>query len=140
MNVQTWKTYNFYICTSWFDFHLGQIHGMTCSRTKPWEIYWWFKRSSTFLQVMNDACLYSDIQHKKWWTIQTRPILYLLTSSADWAMKNPTMLAAILFCLGLMEILVSPPSPCLASIERRRSFSLTKHNLQQGQLNSSFQI
>ena len=56
----------------------------------------------------------------------------LLTSSADWAMKNPTVLGAILKSLGFIQILLSfpsSPSPVFSSMARRRSFSLTKQIL-----------
>ena len=52
-----------------------------------------------------------------------------LTSSADWAMKNPWVLAAILAPRGFIDILLSaPPSP-LISIASSSSFSFVKHNL-----------
>ena len=54
---------------------------------------------------------------------------YLLTSSADWAMKNPTVLAGILVPRGLMDILASDPSSGLTSRASRSSLSLTKHSL-----------
>lgn len=56
-------------------------------------------------------------------------LTYLLTSSADCAIKNPWVLATILAPRGLIEILVSAPSVPLTSIARRRSLSLVKHNL-----------
>ena len=62
-----------------------------------------------------------------------RPILvvsHLLTSSADCAMKNPTVLAGILALWGLMEILVSLPlSVGFTSIASSRSFNFTKQSL-----------
>lgn len=54
---------------------------------------------------------------------------YLLTSSADCAMKNPCVLATILAPLGFMEILVSAPSDPFTSIANNSNFSLVKHNL-----------
>lgn len=58
-------------------------------------------------------------------------IIYLLTSSADWAMKNPTVFDGNLVPLGLMEILLSFPSSHLTSIANRRSFNLTKQSLEE---------
>ena len=55
---------------------------------------------------------------------------HLLTSSADCAMKNPTVLAGILELCGLIEILVSlAPSVGFTSIANRSNFSFTKHSL-----------
>ena len=62
------------------------------------------------------------------WTSPSK-ISYLLTSSADCAMKNPTVLAGSLVPLGLMEILLSFPSSPLTSIAKSSNFNLTKHNL-----------
>ena len=76
--------------------------------------------------------------------LRLRPT-YLLTSSADWAMKKPTVLAGILAPRGLIEILASPPSSgltcvwgtlcytilsvgILASRARSSSLSLTKQS------------
>ena len=53
---------------------------------------------------------------------------YLLTSSADWAMKKPMVLAGILEPRGLMEILASPPSSGLTSSASSSSLSLTKQS------------
>ena len=57
----------------------------------------------------------------------------LLTSSADWAMKKPTVLGAILKSLGFIQILLSlpsSPSPVpFSSMASSSSFSLTKHTL-----------
>ena len=54
---------------------------------------------------------------------------YRLTSSSDWATKNPTVIAGSLEFLGLMEICGLPPSWDFSSTAKSRSFSLTKHNL-----------
>lgn len=56
-------------------------------------------------------------------------ITYLLTSSADCAMKNPCVLACILAPRGLMEILLSLPFSPLISMARSSNFSFVKHNL-----------
>ena len=55
---------------------------------------------------------------------------YLLTSSADCAMKKPTVFEGSLVPRGFMEILLSLPSSLLTSIANSKSFNLTKHNLQ----------
>ena len=56
-------------------------------------------------------------------------LIYLLTSSSDWAMKNPTVLAGILEPVGLMEMLVSSPSSCFSSTASRSNFNFTKQSL-----------
>ena len=57
------------------------------------------------------------------------PLFYLLTSSADCAMKNPTVFEGNFVPLGLMEILLSFPSSFLTSIANRSNLSLTKQSL-----------
>ena len=56
---------------------------------------------------------------------------YLLTSSADCAMKKPTVFEGSLVPRGFMEILLSLPSSLLTSIANSNSFNLTKHNLKE---------
>jgi hypothetical protein len=70
-------------------------------------------------------------QEKLIFNLYCSSILYphLLTSSADCAMKNPTVLDGSLVPLGLIEILLSPPSSAFTSIASNKSFSLTKHSL-----------
>ena len=55
---------------------------------------------------------------------------YLLTSSADCAMKKPTVLEGSFVPLGLIEILLSFPSSLLTSMASNNSFSFTKHSLE----------
>ena len=55
---------------------------------------------------------------------------YLLTSSADCAMKKPTVLEGSFVPLGLIEILLSFPSSLLTSMASNSSFNFTKHNLE----------
>ena len=59
--------------------------------------------------------------------LNTEP--HLLTSSADCAMKNPTVFEGNFVPLGLMEILLSFPSSLLTSMASNKSLSFTKHNL-----------
>lgn len=54
---------------------------------------------------------------------------YLLTSSADCAIKNPCVLDDIFAPRGLMEIFESSPSSDFNSMASNRSLSLVKHNL-----------
>ena len=54
---------------------------------------------------------------------------YLLTSSADCAMKKPTVLGEILTSLGLMDIWLSSPCPDLSSTASSSNLSLTKQSL-----------
>lgn len=61
--------------------------------------------------------------------VKSDNILYLLTSSADCAIKNPCVLALIFAFFGLIEILLSAPSSPLISIAKRSSFNFVKHNL-----------
>lgn len=55
--------------------------------------------------------------------------VYRLTSSADWAIKNPWVFEEILAPRGLMDILESSPSSDLSSMASKSSLSLVKHNL-----------
>lgn len=52
-----------------------------------------------------------------------------LTSSADWAMKNPWVLDDILAPRGLMEILESSPSSDFSSMASKSNLSFVKHSL-----------
>ena len=54
---------------------------------------------------------------------------YRLTSSADCAMKKPTVFEGSFVPLGLMEILLSFPSSVFTSIAKSNNFSFTKHSL-----------
>ena len=56
-------------------------------------------------------------------------VSYLFTSSADCAMKNPTVFEGNLVPRGFIDILLSFPSSAFTSIANKRSFSLTKHSL-----------
>lgn len=57
-------------------------------------------------------------------------IVYLFTSSALWAIKNPCVFAIIFTPRGLMEILLSlPSSPPLISIASKSSLSFIKQSL-----------
>lgn len=62
----------------------------------------------------------------------------LLTSSADWAIKNPCVLDEILAPRGLMEIFESSPSSDLSSMANKSSLSLVKHNLQIRVISTTF--
>lgn len=55
--------------------------------------------------------------------------LYRLTSSADWAIKNPCVLEDIFAPRGLMDILESSPSSDLSSMASNSSLSLVKQSL-----------
>ena len=54
---------------------------------------------------------------------------YRLTSSADCAMKNPTVFDGSFVPLGLIDILLSFPSSVFTSMANNSNFSFTKHNL-----------
>ena len=56
-------------------------------------------------------------------------MLYLFTSSADCAIKNPTVFVGSLDRRGLIEIFGSPPSSGFTSIARSNSFNFTKQSL-----------
>ena len=100
---QLMPTYSFYICTSWSGSHSSRPRDRPCSSTKPWHYI-----STTWPPTQSS---------------------HLFTSSADWAMKKPTVLAGILVPRGLMEILASAPSSGLTSRASRSSLSLTKQSL-----------
>jgi hypothetical protein len=55
---------------------------------------------------------------------------YRLTSSADCAMKKPTVFDGSFVPLGLMEILLSFPSSVFTSIANSNNLSFTKHSLE----------
>lgn len=114
-------TYSFCTCTSWSESRPWCPRGMLCSKTTLWNVVWVF----WFFFFFNNTFLFFFILRR------LDDCTDLLTSSADWAMKNPWVLAAILAPRGLIEILLSlPPSPFI-SMASRRSFSFVKHNLRQ---------
>ena len=61
----------------------------------------------------------------------TQSMSYLLTSSADWAMKKPCVLVSMrTLAPGLIAIQLSVPLSFFASIAINNNFSFVKHNLQ----------
>ena len=58
--------------------------------------------------------------------------MYLFTSSADCAIKNPTVFVGNLDLLGLIEIFGSPPSSGFTSMAKSNSFNFTKQSLKVG--------
>jgi len=129
-NQETWKVkiqcFN-WILTPLFSWNVILLNVFTYERSKYFDHFLKINNAKLMKEKKRNYKKKIDAQRALARLIMNRT--NLLTSSADWAMKNPCVLACILEPLGFIDILLSRPSSPFISIANNRSFSFVKHNL-----------